>query len=220
MALVLALSFVWSVLGNTPTFGARSVQRAQDFDRSPVCPDRPLYVQPTEATVKDTGLTLEVLCIVGGTYLERDLPGPGESADLLRRYLEDPPYDGLGDEAYVALMEEAVRLWPESRFARAGLARAILRGHRERTIAEKRRAAPEYLKAAEVAFAEGKVRYVSELAHLLGDLGDRENIERICDACLRTHASGTRTISFVPGIRPCVRKGRRRACRDVSAEGD
>jgi hypothetical protein len=112
--------------------------------------------------VKNTRLSVEVLCIVGGTYLERDLPGPAENPDLLRRYLEQSPYEGLSDEAYVKLMEDAVQLWPDSRFARAGLARAILRGHSERTMAEKRRAAPEYLRAAEIAFAEGKVRYIRD----------------------------------------------------------
>jgi tetratricopeptide (TPR) repeat protein len=110
--------------------------------------------------------------------LSENLPGPRETPDLLRRYLEQPPYEELRDEAYVAVMEEAVQLWPESRFAHAGLGRAILRGHRERTIAEKRRAASAFVSAAEIAFAEGKVRYVLDIADVLGDLQDRDGLNR------------------------------------------
>src|SRR2546425_2483832 len=138
-ALILGATIMWAAGGDQPTYSAKAVQEPRDAGESPVCPGRPFRVQPTEATVKNTGLSLEVICVIGGTYLERDLPGPRESADLLRRFLEQRPYDGLSDEAYVALMEEAVQLWPESRFAHAGLGQAILRVHRERTVAETRR---------------------------------------------------------------------------------
>jgi tetratricopeptide (TPR) repeat protein len=185
---------VWSALAINPASGAELSQAPvsgarpvapQDFLPSPVCPDRPLYVQPTQATVKDTGLSLEVLCIVGGTFLERDLPGPGEDADLLRRYLEEPPYAGLTDEAYVDVMKEAVQMWPGSRFSHAGLARAILSRRREATIDEKRQAASAYLKAAEIAFTDRRVRYASELAQLLGDLGDRGSMHAYLNRALR-----------------------------------
>jgi hypothetical protein len=137
------MAIMWIGAWDQSTFNARA-QNPDDARESPICPGRPFYVQPTAATVKNAGLSVEVVCIVGGTYLERDLPGQAESPDLLPRYLEQPPYEGLSDEAYVKLMEEAVQIWPESRFAHAGLARAILRGHSGRTLAEKRRAAPEY----------------------------------------------------------------------------
>ena len=183
--LILAAAIMWTGGKDQSTLNTVSGQAFDDARTSPVCPGRPFSVQPTETTVKNTGLSLEVLCIVGGTYLERDLPGPREDPDLLRRYLEQPPYDGLSDEAYVAKMDEAVQRWPESRFAHAGLARAILRGHREPTLAAKRRAAPEYLRAAEIAFAEGKVRYIRDIADLLGDLGDRDGLNRYLAGALK-----------------------------------
>ena len=191
---VLVLSFVWLALAMNPASSARLSQAPvsdarpvapQDFVLSPVCPERPFYVQPTRADIKNSGLSLEVLCIVGGTVLERDLPGPGEDADLLRRYLEEPPYAGLTDEAYVNVMKEAVQMWPGSRFAHAGLARAILSRDGEATIDERQQAASAYLKAAEVAFTENKVLYASELAQLLGDLGDRGSMYAYLSRALR-----------------------------------
>jgi hypothetical protein len=206
--LTLAAAIMWTGGRDQSTFNALSIQEPQDAGASPVCPGRPFYVQPTEATVKNTGLSLEVHCIVGGTYLERDLPGPSESPDLLRRYLEQPPYEGLSDEAYVALMEEAVQLWPESRFAHAGLARGILSGHRERTVAEERRAAPEYLQAAEIAFAEGKVRYIRDIADVLGDLRDRDALNRYLARALKlTSDQGEQHALYLFGGRALEKAG-------------
>lgn len=179
-AFLVALGLPW-ISSNRRTLGVSSiqlnaVQQVQD-QQSPVCPGRPFSVQPTETDVKNTGLSLELLCVVAGTYLERDLPAPSESPDLLRRYLEQPPYAGLTDEAYVATMREAVQLWPASRFSHAGLARAVLRGHRERTTAEKQQAATAYIRASQIAFSEGQVRYILELSELLGDIRDSSAID-------------------------------------------
>jgi hypothetical protein len=187
-AFLVAFGLPW-MTADSQTLGVTSielnpVQQVQDSEQSPVCPGRPLFVQPKETDVQNTGLSLEVLCVVRGTYLERDLPSPDESPDLLRRYLEQPPYAALGDRAYLAVMEEAVQLWPTSRFAHAGLAQAILRGHGEPTIDKKRRAAPEYVKAGEIALAEGRVRYAPQIASLLGDLGDRDGLHRYLERAL------------------------------------
>lgn len=180
-AFLLAVGMPW-IAGDRQSVGVTSIQlsaaqQVPDFTQSAVCADRPAYVQPTETDVQATGLSLEILCIITDTPLDRDRPAATESPDLLRRYLEQPPYAGLSDAAYLAAMQEAVQLWPASRFSHAGLARAILRGHRERTAAEKRQAASEYLRAAQIAFTEGKVRYALELSELLGDLRDRTAID-------------------------------------------
>jgi tetratricopeptide (TPR) repeat protein len=158
-----------------------SYASAGDWEKdSPVCPGRPFYVQPTEADVKELGLSLEVLCIIGDTYLFRhDMPGPGESPDVLRRYLRQGPYEKLSDAEYRAVMEEAVRLWPQSRYAHAGLAQALLASHgAQASLVDKRRAADEWLTAAEIAFSEGRVQYGSELAQMLADLGDKAALDR------------------------------------------
>jgi hypothetical protein len=187
-AFLVVVGFPW-IAADGQTLGVASIQlytiqEGQDSQQSPVCPGRPFFVQPTETDMTNTGLSLEVLCVVVGTYLDRDLPSPSESPDLLRRYLEQPPYAALSDRAYLAVMEEAVQLWPTSRFAHVGLAQAILRGRAEPTSTEKRRAAPEYLKAAEIALAEGKVRYGPQIADLLGDLGDRDGLHRYLERAL------------------------------------
>jgi len=76
-------------------------------------------------------------------------------------------------------MEEAVRLWPQSHYAHAGLAQALLGGHGiQGDPADRRRAADEFLIAAEIGFSEGKVRYVTELSQLLADLKDKEALDR------------------------------------------
>jgi tetratricopeptide (TPR) repeat protein len=76
-------------------------------------------------------------------------------------------------------MEEAVHLWPQSRYAHAGLAHALLVGHgTQASPADKRRAADELLAAAEIAFSEGRVRCVSELAQILADFGDKAALDR------------------------------------------
>jgi hypothetical protein len=213
-AVVLVTAIMSAVKGDKPTVSAKPAQEPQDAGSSPVCPGRPFDVQPSEADVKNTGLSLETWCVIGGTYLERDLPGPRETPDLLRRYLEQPPYEGLTDEAYVAVMEEAVQLWPESRFAHAGLGRAKLRGHRERTVDEKRRAAPEYLQAAEIAFAEGQVRYIRDIADVLGDLRDRAALNRYLARALKlTSDQGEQYALYLFGGRALGKAG------DNSAEG-
>jgi len=123
---------------------------------------------------------LEVLCVIADTYLFRhDLPGPDESPDILRRYLRQGPYENLSGAEYRTVMEEAVRLWPQSRYAHAGLAQVLLAGHgAQASPADKRRAADEWLTAAEIAFSEGRVRYVLELAQILTDLGDKAALDR------------------------------------------
>jgi tetratricopeptide (TPR) repeat protein len=137
-------------------------------------------VQPTEEDVALMGLSREILCVIVETPLFRhDLPGPGESPDLLRRYLQQGPYENLSGAEYRVVMEEAVRLWPQSRYAHAGLAHALLAGHgTQASPADKRWAADELLTAAEIAFSEGKVRYVMDLAPLLADLGDKAALDR------------------------------------------
>jgi len=131
-------------------------------------------------TIEGSGLSIEVQCIIGDTYLVRhDMPGSDESPDLLRRYLQKPPYENLSKEQYITVMEEAVRLWPQSRYAHAGLAEA-LRGPNgiPGDLADRRRAADEFLVAADIAFSKGSVRYVTELSQLLADLKDKEALDR------------------------------------------
>ena len=92
---------------------------------------------------------------------------PKESPDLLRRLLQQEPYENLSKEQYLAVMEEAVRLWPQSHYAHEGLARALRASHDAQVDpAVKRRAGDEILTAAEIAFSEGKVLYVTELPPL------------------------------------------------------
>lgn len=75
--------------------------------------------------------------------------------------------------------------WESFRACRAG---PILSRHGEATIDEKQQAAFAYLKAAEIAFTEKRVLYASELAQLLGDLGDRSSM----------HAYLNRTLRLIP----------------------
>lgn len=57
--------------------------------------------------------------------------------------------DSATDEAYLLLMQEALGLWPSSRFAHAGLAEAFLAsGYRETANTQMRRAALAEFKAA------------------------------------------------------------------------
>src|SRR5438876_4620928 len=107
------------MLGPIPAYAAQTEEK-------PVCPERPFY-HPTDREVAETGLSPEVLCIVGDTYLMRhDIPGPQESPDLLRRFVQRGPYANLSKEQYIAVMKEAVRLWPKSHYAHEGLADALL----------------------------------------------------------------------------------------------
>jgi len=176
------IAFVW--LGMLPL---QSWAQESQTEENPVCPGRPRYVQPTEEDVKNTGLSLEVLCVITDTALDRhNRPGPGESPDLLRRYLQQGPYENLGSAEYRAVMEEAVRLWPQSQYAHAGLARALLGDNVapgvQPTPADKRQAADELLLAAEIAFKEGKtpndLDYGITLPHLLAQLGDKAALDR------------------------------------------
>jgi len=100
---------------------------------------RPRYIVPSEGF----GLSIEVQCIIGDTYLVRhDMPGPDEDPDLLRRYLRQGPYENLSKEQSIVVMEEAVRLWPQSHYAHQGLAETLLGGHgNQGDSADKRRAA-------------------------------------------------------------------------------
>ena len=76
-------------------------------------------------------------------------------------------------------MEEAVRLWPQSHYAHAGLAQALLGGHGSQgDPADRRRAADEFLIAADIAFSKGSVLYVTELSQLLADLKDKAALDR------------------------------------------
>ena len=119
-----------------------------DDEENSVCEawGRPRFIEPIEGSK----LSIEVQCIIGDTYLARINPaGPNENPDLLRRYLRQEPYKfgTMSGAEYRAVMEEAVRLWPQSQYAHAGLAFALLGGRGaadvESTPAEKRRAARE-----------------------------------------------------------------------------
>jgi hypothetical protein len=156
---------------------------------SPVCPGRPYYVQPTEEYVAESGLSLEILCIITDTGLDRrNVPGPDESPDLLRRYLLQGPYEvqKLSGAEYRAVMEEAVRLWPQSQYSHAGLARVLLGNNVQLDIKptpdDKRQAAAELLTAAQIAFKQGKTSddldYGMVLPPLLAELGDKAALDR------------------------------------------
>jgi tetratricopeptide (TPR) repeat protein len=83
-------------------------------------------------------------------------------------------------------MEEAVCLWPQSQYAHAGLAYALIGDHVapdvKPTPADKRRAADELLLAAEIAFKQGKtpddLDYGFVLPNLLAKLGDKAALDR------------------------------------------
>lgn len=178
------------LMSGLSSFPALAVEPTEE---KPACPGRPPYVQPTDSDVAETGLSWEVLCVITNTPLFRDLPGPDESPDLLRRYLRQEPYENLGDTEYRALMEEAVELWPLSRYAHAGLAYALLAGHGvPQSLSDRQRAADELLTAAEIAFSQGKVRYETEIAQLLGDLGDRDRLVRYFSRAFELLPEGTR----------------------------
>src|SRR2546425_3860345 len=174
------IAFVW--LGMLPL---QSWAQEPQTEENPVCPGRPLAVQPTEKDVAETGLSLEVLCILGDTWLARyDPPGPEESPDLLRRFLRQGPYGKMSGAKYRAVMEEAVHLWPKSRYAHAGLARALLGGHTapdaQPSAADLRRAADEFQIAAEIAFSKGGIppNYIENgLVQSLTELGDKQALD-------------------------------------------
>jgi hypothetical protein len=81
-------------------------------------------------------------------------------------------------------MEEAVRLWPQSRYAHAGLAHALLVSPLL-DRAGKKRAANELQIAAKMAARQGKIRYVTELAPLLADLRDKTALDEYFSRILR-----------------------------------
>jgi hypothetical protein len=140
-----------------------------------------------------TGLSLEVLCAIADTPRSRlDIPGPGESPDLLRRYLQQEPYADLTDAGYQAVMEDAVRMWPQSHYAHAGLAYALLADHdTQGDPAKRRRAADELLTAAKIAFSEGKVLYVTHLPDLLADLTDGDALDDYFQRVFKLLPEGT-----------------------------
>jgi len=81
------------------------------------------------------------------------------------------------------VMEEAVRLWPKSYYAHAGLARALLGGHTapdvQPTPTDLRRAADEFQIAAEIAFSKGKIpdHIGNGLVQSLTELGDKNALD-------------------------------------------
>jgi len=153
-------------------------------EEKPLCPERPFY-HPTDREVAQTGLSPEVLCIIGDTWLMRhDPPGPEESPELLRRFLRLGSYGKMSGVEYRVVMEEAVRLWPKSYYAHAGLARALLGGHTapdvQPTPTELRRAADEFLIAAEIAFSKGGIppdHIENGLVQSLTELGDKQALD-------------------------------------------
>jgi tetratricopeptide (TPR) repeat protein len=114
----------------------------------------------------------------------RDLPTPTESPDLLRRYLRQPPYAALTDNEYITVMQEAITLWPNSRFAHAGLAEAYLgSGHdKSTTVQNKQLAVASFRTAATLAQSQGLTRYIDRVADLYADLGDVENLQGLVNA--------------------------------------
>jgi tetratricopeptide (TPR) repeat protein len=186
---------VSGLLSALTTTGAQTTETEEveladnEDEETPVCPGRPLSVRPTEEDMAEFGLSFEALCVIGDTFLGRmNIPGPGESPDLLRRYLRQGPYEfgKMTGAEYRAVMEEAARLWPQSQYAHAGLARALLGEHVapniQPTPADKQRAADEFLIATEIAFKEGKkpndLDYGGTIPRLLAELGDKTALDR------------------------------------------
>ncbi|HEX9940507.1 MAG TPA: hypothetical protein VGG03_00710 [Thermoanaerobaculia bacterium] len=123
------------------------------------------------------GLTPEVAALIADTPLMRDLPGPEDTAEVIRRYLRKGNYEKLSPERYTALMEDTVRRWPESRLAHEGLAQALLGGHGDPSPEALQRAAKEYLAAAEIGFSHGEVHYEMVIADVLGRTGDKAALD-------------------------------------------
>jgi len=86
-------------------------------------------------------------------------------------------------------MRDTVKRWPSSRFAHEGLANALLAAdggqHGAQGSATKEAAASELLAAAELALAEGQLRYQLQLAQLLADVGDRQGLDRFFTPALK-----------------------------------
>src|SRR5436190_13722099 len=172
------IAFVW--LGMLPL---QSWAQEPQTEEKPLCPERPFY-HPTDREVAETGLSPEVLCVIGDTWLMRhDPPGPEESPELLRRFLRLGPYGKMSGVEYRAVMEEAVHLWPKSYYAHAGLAWALLGGHTAPDVqpspTDKRRAADEFQIAAEIAFSKGKIpdHIGNGLVQSLTELGDKNALD-------------------------------------------
>jgi tetratricopeptide (TPR) repeat protein len=117
-------------------------------------------------------LSPEVQELVAGTVLQRDLPAPTESPEVIRRYLRLGRAQGLDADTYLELMRRTAVRWPQSRLAHAGLADALRDAHAGSPSPEElREAATHLLRAAELSLGEGRIRYQDAVAELLPRVG-------------------------------------------------
>lgn len=155
-----------------------SAQEATQAPSSDACPGRPDIVV-SEAQAESAEMPRELLCVIANTWMASHSPSKNESIDLLKRVLRQPPYDHLSPAQYIDVMQEAVRLWPASRYAHQGLAEALLGGESHQDSAQKiarARAAKEFMLAAELAPKTERARLIALAAEQFAEIKDKEGI--------------------------------------------
>ncbi|MGB9776013.1 MAG: tetratricopeptide repeat protein [Anaerolineae bacterium] len=125
----------------------------------------------------------EVQMFITDTYLAHteEYPDPNEPVEVLRLYLEGQEllrYRRIGDA--IALFEQAIQRFPESRHAHAGLGYAMWQRYKDSGAEEDLRLAiDEFLRAARIGMKFGKVRYTYQIAVGLAQLGDRGSMDQL-----------------------------------------
>lgn len=108
-----------------------------------------------------------------------EYPDPNEQVEPLRAYLESTEllHAGRIDEA-IALLEDAVAKYPESRHAHAGLGYALYARYEKTQSKDDMQAfVGKLLDADQIGFTYGRVHYTTLVALGLGRLGDKERLD-------------------------------------------
>jgi len=112
-------------------------------------------------------LSPEVQKFIAGTYLAHteEYPDPNEPVEVLSLYIEGQELlRHRRIEEAIALFDQAVQSFPESRHAHAGLGYAVWQRYKDSGAEEDLRLAiAEFLRAAQIGMKFGKVRYTYQI---------------------------------------------------------
>lgn len=126
-------------------------------------------------------LSPEVQRFIADTYLAHteEYPDSNEPVEVLSLYLKGQELlRHRRIEGAIALFDQAVQSFPESRHAHAGLGYALWQRYKDSGAEENLRlAVDEFLRAAQIGMKFGKVRYSYQIAIGLAHFGDRTSID-------------------------------------------
>jgi hypothetical protein len=122
----------------------------------------------------------EIEMLTAGTYLARDVISEHDTAEVIRRVLKKDIYEDLDRSDYLALLEDTVKEYPESRVAHEALADTLI-GHEGESSVDFRRGVQELKRASELSFRDGVVRYEPQLPYYLAITGDEEGLHRYAE---------------------------------------